>query len=229
MIVDEDGQSAKSPAITLNVGQGATSIPREIRGSAGIPWRILLYVLVCLAIIGMLIYLFRRMRQGGSTRGGQNLGGWRKRAKIARAERKKAPIQTPRVENVRPIPTPDPLPDASSAYTSPYSRPTQAVGSDGMPKIEVLEARSSIPTIVPVNRTEFLIGRSPTVDLALTEDATVSRIHATIVEDNGIYRIYDEQSTSGTYVNDREVPEYGLQLSSGDEIHIGAVHLRFRL
>ena len=42
------------------------------------------------------------------------------------------------------------------------------------------------------------------------------------------YRIFDENSTSGTWVNERQVPDYGLELEDGDEIHLGAVHLRFR-
>ena len=42
------------------------------------------------------------------------------------------------------------------------------------------------------------------------------------------YRIFDELSTSGTWVNEQQVPEYGIQLLDGDEIHLGAVHLRYR-
>jgi hypothetical protein len=42
------------------------------------------------------------------------------------------------------------------------------------------------------------------------------------------YRIFDEGSTSGTWVNEKAVPEYGVQLVDGDEVHLGAVLLRFR-
>jgi predicted component of type VI protein secretion system len=42
------------------------------------------------------------------------------------------------------------------------------------------------------------------------------------------YRVYDEQSTAGTWVNEQRVPEYGMQLVDGDEIRVGAVRLRFR-
>lgn len=97
-----------------------------------------------------------------------------------------------------------------------------------MATIEVVESVSKIQTNHPISRGEFLIGRSPTVDLSFPNDPTISRIHATIVRDGNIYRIYDEQSTSGSYVNDQVVPEYGLQLADRDEIHLGAVHLRFR-
>lgn len=240
VIVDSDGQTAKSPPLTLTVEQGAQSIPREIRPGSAFPWRILLYVLVCIFIIALLILLFNRLRQGGG--GNVNYGGWRKRMTEARADRKRkqelavkpskagrkpAAVSKPQVAAPAAAPA-APARPSSAEYTSPsYGATTRVSTPVGMPTIEVLDAKSSAAAQVPVNRSEFLIGRSPTVDLALTEDATVSRIHATIVEDNGVYRIYDEQSTSGTYVNDREVPEYGLQLTTGDEIHIGAVHLRF--
>jgi pSer/pThr/pTyr-binding forkhead associated (FHA) protein len=42
------------------------------------------------------------------------------------------------------------------------------------------------------------------------------------------YRIYDAGSTSGTYVNDQPLPEYGKELLDGDEIQLGAVRLRYR-
>jgi pSer/pThr/pTyr-binding forkhead associated (FHA) protein len=42
------------------------------------------------------------------------------------------------------------------------------------------------------------------------------------------YRLYDAGSTSGTWVNEQQVPEYGIQLRDGDEIFLGQVHLRFR-
>ena len=226
VIIDDAGQTAQSAPLVLNVAEGEDSIPRALQAGTAIPWRIIGYVLICLLIIGLLIYFFRLLRKGAFTGGKRSIG---KRVAGRSKNRPKstqstntpdAAISSPR-QSIGSVTPP--------AYTPPADQAaTQVAGANGMPTIEVIEARSSVSTLVPVNRSEFLIGRSPTVDLALTEDSTVSRIHATIVQDGGIYRIYDEQSTSGTYVNDREVPEYGLQLSNGDEIHIGSVHLRFR-
>jgi len=73
------------------------------------------------------------------------------------------------------------------------------------------------------------IGRSPSqAEIAFENDITVSRLHATLLLEGNHYRIFDEQSTSGTWVNEQQVPEYGIQLMDGDEVHLGAVHLRFR-
>lgn len=95
--------------------------------------------------------------------------------------------------------------------------------------LEVLEATSDTPDYFPLQQYEEKIGRSPAQSsITFSEDVTVSRLHATLLREGNNYRIYDNQSTSGTWINDQQVPEYGMQLVDGDEIHLGAVHLRFR-
>jgi hypothetical protein len=95
--------------------------------------------------------------------------------------------------------------------------------------LEVVEATSQMPSRIDLQAVEQRLGRSPQqADVAFENDITVSRVHSSIVQEGNDYRIYDEQSTSGTYVNEQRVPEYGLQLADGDEIRMGAVRLRFR-
>jgi hypothetical protein len=95
--------------------------------------------------------------------------------------------------------------------------------------LEVLEATSATAAQIPLHHHEEKIGRSPAqTSITFPEDVTVSRLHATLLREGAYYRIYDNQSTSGTWVNDQQVPEYGMQLMDGDELHLGAVHLRFR-
>ena len=95
--------------------------------------------------------------------------------------------------------------------------------------LEVLEAVSQLSSPVPLSMAVVRIGRSPNqANVAFENDVTMSRLHASLMLEGNHYRIFDEQSTSGTWVNERQVPEYGIQLNDGDEIHLGAVHLRFR-
>jgi hypothetical protein len=95
--------------------------------------------------------------------------------------------------------------------------------------LEVLETTSQMPGRVDLEAVEIRLGRSSKqADIAFTGDGTVSRIHSTIVQEGGDYRVFDEQSTSGTFVNEQRVPQHGLQLTDGDEIRMGAVRLRFR-
>ena len=102
-------------------------------------------------------------------------------------------------------------------------------GARPMAFLVVLESVSQMPARINLDAVELHFGRSASQsDIVFSKDPTVSRIHATIVQEGGNYRIFDEKSTSGTWVNEQNVPEYGLQLVDGDEIRLGAVRLRFR-
>ncbi|MCA9901756.1 MAG: FHA domain-containing protein [Ardenticatenaceae bacterium] len=95
--------------------------------------------------------------------------------------------------------------------------------------LEVLGAVSQLSSPIPLSLAVVRIGRSPNqANIAFENDVTMSRLHASLMLEGNHYRLFDEQSTSGTWVNERQVPEYGIQLNDGDEIHLGAVHLRFR-
>lgn len=73
------------------------------------------------------------------------------------------------------------------------------------------------------------IGRAPEADLRLVDqwagDASVSRRHASIMYADGGFRIVDNESRNGVYVNGRRVQS--CWLSAGDEIQIGGFVLRF--
>jgi hypothetical protein len=109
-------------------------------------------------------------------------------------------------------------------------KPSAAVAARAPAFLEILDSVSRMPSPrVEIGSVELRLGRSPAQsEIAFENDITVSRIHSSIVQEGEDYRIYDEQSTSGTWVNEQRVPEYGLQLVDGDEIRLGAVRLRFR-
>ncbi len=121
-------------------------------------------------------------------------------------------------------------------YVEPVAQPAAAPAAapvedtyQAVAYLEVLAAASATPDYFSLSQYEEKIGRSPAQsNITFPEDVTVSRLHATLLREGSYYRIYDNQSTSGTWVNDQQVPEYGMQLTDGDEIHLGAVHLRFR-
>ncbi len=68
------------------------------------------------------------------------------------------------------------------------------------------------------------IGRSPDCGIFL-DDVTVSRKHAVLVDDNGKWRIEDQGSLNGTFVNRERVES--AELSDGDELQIGKYRLTF--
>lgn len=75
------------------------------------------------------------------------------------------------------------------------------------------------------------IGRSVEADLQLRDewagDSSVSRKHASIIFSDGQYRIVDNESTNGVFVNGRRVRD--CWLTNGDEIAIGNFRLRFEI
>jgi hypothetical protein len=74
---------------------------------------------------------------------------------------------------------------------------------------------------------ETTIGRGSSNDIQITEDETLSRSHAKIVESNDHFRLYDLGSPNGTFVNGRRMREPQI-IEHGDEIRFGAqITLRF--
>ena len=68
------------------------------------------------------------------------------------------------------------------------------------------------------------IGRSPDCDIFL-DDVTVSRKHSVIVKSGEAFRIDDEGSLNGTFVNKKRVES--AELEDGDELQIGKYRLTY--
>lgn len=202
-VADEQGLQARSPAVILTVTEGEEAIPEALQPdtsllAAGGP--ICLGALLLLAIFGLGgFFVYRSGRL-------PNLGRPRRRFKP------EAPVEA----------------DVGSVPVSPVGAPSPAATPSGPAYLEVVEAETAMPGRIPLDEEEVRLGRSPSVaDIAFERDLTVSRLHATLIWDGHVYRLYDDESTSGTYVNDQQVGDYGLQLFDGDHIYLGKVHLRF--
>jgi hypothetical protein len=205
-ITDEQDLQVTSAPVTLTIAEGQRSVPADLQPGMS-TGRLLLngfLLLLVLLLFGVLLYL---LWQSGYLK---NLGDLLPRGRSQR--RRPQP----------PMPTADagaPVVEAGSEVSRPFV----------LAHLEVLEAKSSTPKKLNLDGAVVRIGRSPSqTDIAFREDITMSRLHASLMLEGAHYRIFDEQSTSGTYVNEREAPEYGIQLVDGDEIRLGAVRLRYR-
>lgn len=78
--------------------------------------------------------------------------------------------------------------------------------------------------MIPIESTIFRLGRQLENDIVFHEEF-VSRFHAEIRFDAGIFVLFDNESTGGTYVNGRKIDR--CVLNSGDLISIGTIQIMF--
>jgi hypothetical protein len=224
-IVDEQGQRATSPEIRLTVSEGETQLPEEVRPERSLGSTVLRYGLICLAglvIVLLFVLLFIAFRRG----------------RIPLLDRFRRPPPTteiipPAVDDDYGVPGDYGVADDYGSYQpvdpaypqwggAPAAGPYAA--APGGPYLEIVESVTRMPAVFELTGAEHRIGRSPSqADVVFQNDITVSRLHASLVLEGNDYRIYDENSTSGTWVNGQKVAEYGQQLIDGDEIRLGAV------
>ena len=201
VVIDNQGIRASSPPLRLDVAEGSQSIPSELAaGGIGRLVGTLLLVVVALILAAGLGFL--AWRRGMLSRVPAGLP----RGRSRRARQRQTGAAEPAA-----------------------GQPAAAAPARAVAYLEVLETKSRVPAQIALNSAVVRLGRSPVqADIAFESDITVSRLHANLMLEGNHYRIFDEGSTSGTWVNERQVPEYGTQLLDGDEIHLGAVHLRYR-
>ncbi len=201
VVLDSQGMRATSPTVILTVNEGRRDVPSTLDGGnrfARFLAQLFTFLLVAALIGGGLFFLWQR---------GMFAGLMGKRGGGRRARRRGGPTTT--ITDVGPV--------------AP-SQPTAVTGY-----LEVLESVSRMNSPIPLQGTLIRLGRSPAqCEIAFENDITMSRLHANLQREGSDYRLFDENSTSGSFVNERQVPEYGIQLADGDEIHLGAVHLRYR-
>ncbi|MFZ5471960.1 MAG: FHA domain-containing protein [Myxococcota bacterium] len=104
------------------------------------------------------------------------------------------------------------------------TRPVADLEPEEAPRLVVLNTELAGRQFACI-RTELTIGRTEENDITL-DHRSLSRTHATIVrEDDGEWRVVDQQSANGLTVNGEPYAQAALQ--SGDVIELGHVKVRF--
>ncbi|MBC8252703.1 MAG: FHA domain-containing protein [Ardenticatenia bacterium] len=96
-------------------------------------------------------------------------------------------------------------------------------------RLVLLEGDGALPPVVDIRDAHTRLGRNPNLASLVIDDPRVSKYHCRIVEEaDGTFRVTDEGSTSGTYVNYEIVPTgSGQVLHQGDILNIGPIAFRF--
>jgi hypothetical protein len=214
-VVDSNGQPGMGE-ISLTVSEGTpANIPAELQPTGWLAtgnW--LNWLLGCFfafAALLALLFLLYTLREWPAV---QRLGLDKWLAGLPRPRLRRAPRRATAVgDELRPT------------ATSIPPKPNYAHGS----YLEILDSVSPLVGPLPLTQSETRLGRAPGhTDHTFSQDPSVSRLHATLIQEGNSHRIFDEQSTSGTLVNGQPIPEYGTLLFDGDEIMLGAVVLRYR-
>jgi len=134
-----------------------------------------------------------------------------------------------------------PPPKTSAASKKPATLPRLAIprlprsGRNaplGKAYLEVIESGggSAPREKIELHGQTVKLGRDPAAANVIFADRSVSRLHARIEETRaGVFHLYDEGSTSGTWVNFTQISLIdGQELRSGDLINLGRVQLRFK-
>ena len=82
--------------------------------------------------------------------------------------------------------------------------------------------REKTGEIIIINKTPFLVGRSNIADnYVITDNRSVSRSHITLIIQNNICYIVDNNSLNNTYVNGvKLIPEKKVELKNGDSVRL---------
>ncbi len=111
-------------------------------------------------------------------------------------------------------PTPVPVPVQAASQTPP------PVSTTGRAQLDFVKSTvHSAP--YPITKPQIWLGRDPSCDIVFEPDAVmVSRKHAQIIENNGIYLLNDNNSFNGTLVNDVRISAQ-TPIYHNDEITLG--------
>ncbi len=83
---------------------------------------------------------------------------------------------------------------------------------------------------IPVTSDELTFGRDKNLAILVVPDGSVEALHARLIRlEDGTFRLADEGSVAGTWINYTPVSSEGAPVEHGDLIHIGRVGFRFKL
>lgn len=117
------------------------------------------------------------------------------------------------------------------AVTQPFTLDRRMKGHQAAKaRLVLVEGEGNLPPSVEIVGSNTRIGRDSSLSNVVLDDPRVSRYHCRIAEEGeDLFRIYDEGSTSGTYVNYKPVDIRGQVLQNGDQVHIGPIGMRFEI
>jgi hypothetical protein len=210
-VEDDLGLSSKSleTSILVTVGNSSPNPLRVISQNRTIIAGIV--VAVSGAILLFVLVLGGRLRPGF----------WRE---YRRRNKLSDPVTQP-VQSVQEQPTPK-----RATWINRFRWPSGRITSKQFAQLVPLADANQADTYPPIviSRQIVTFGSDPSQADQLVEDGSVEDLHARLRrESQGVFRLSDEGSIAGTWVNYAPISNEGIILEQGDLIHIGRVGFRF--
>jgi hypothetical protein len=210
-VEDELGLSSKSleTSILVTVANSSPNPLRVISQNRTIIAGIV--VAVSGAILLFVLVLGGRLRPGF----------WRE---YRRRNKLSDPVTQP-VQSVQAQPTPK-----RATWINRFRWPSGRITSKQFAQLVPLTDANKADTYPPIviSRQIVTFGSDPGQADQLVEDGSVEDLHARLRrESQGVFRLSDEGSIAGTWVNYAPISDEGIILEQGDLIHIGRVGFRF--
>lgn len=117
---------------------------------------------------------------------------------------------------------------AIQAVTEPFFGGSGGGKSTAKARLHLMDGDPSLPATIDLYGGNTRVGRDAALVNAVVDDRRISRLHCRIGEEaSGAFRVWDEGSSSGTYVNGQRVEMAGRVLQPGDMLQVGPVTYRF--
>lgn len=88
--------------------------------------------------------------------------------------------------------------------------------------------RTRTNALIPIEKSEFLVGKSSECDYQIPDNRKISRRHCVLHISNGECYIRDEDSTNHTYVNGKMIqPGYDIMLKNDDYIRLADEEFKY--
>jgi hypothetical protein len=85
----------------------------------------------------------------------------------------------------------------------------------------------TIPAPIQIMTNEVTLGSDPSRANVVIDDPSIEPLHSRLSRSNVHYRLFDEGTIAGTWVNYTPVSKEGMILEHGDLVHIGRMGFRF--
>ncbi len=112
---------------------------------------------------------------------------------------------------------------------SPMSQPTMGMQASpvpsGVPRLTAISGPYAGQSFALLASGPTSVGRDPSRTIQLPMDSTVSRMHARVENEGGMFVVYDEGSSNGTSVNGVRITRQPI--SPGDVVEFGSSAFRF--